>query len=268
MTEGLAEKEWSRGAEAAYDAMADVYDAFTAHHEFDLWLGEALPRLEAHGLTGNRLLDAACGTGKNFLEMTRRGWRVTGSDISAAMIAEARAKLDRDDDVTLAVADMRELPVFGEFDLVWALGDAVNYLLDEEELVAALSCLRANLAPTGRLIFDANALHAYRTFFAETATVDRGDCRLVWTGETDPAAGPNVVARASFAVEPTAPGGPEAPPTPHLERHHPEATITAALDAAGLRVLDVYGHHYDAVLHQPLDESRDMKAVYIAAPAL
>ena len=31
---------------------------------------------------------------------------------------------------------MRELPVFGEFDLVWSLDDAVNYLLSAEELEA------------------------------------------------------------------------------------------------------------------------------------
>ena len=43
------------------------------------------------------------------------------------MLERARAKVG--DAVELAVADMLELPEFGEFDLVWALDDAINYLL-------------------------------------------------------------------------------------------------------------------------------------------
>ena len=51
---------------------------------------------------------------------------------------------------------MLELPRFGEFDLVWALDDAINYLLSAEELERALTGMRANLAPTGLLLFDVN----------------------------------------------------------------------------------------------------------------
>ena len=49
------------------------------------------------------------------------------------MLELAREKAG-DADVRLDVADMRELPDFGEFELVWALNDAVNYLLSAEEL--------------------------------------------------------------------------------------------------------------------------------------
>ena len=42
---------------------------------------------------------------------------------------------------------MRELPAFGEFDLVWCLDDAVNYLLSTEELEQALSGMRAQPRP-------------------------------------------------------------------------------------------------------------------------
>ena len=59
--------------------------------------------------------------------MLERGWEVTACDISAAMVELARAKVG--DAAELSVADMRELPSFGEFDLVWCLDDAVNYLL-------------------------------------------------------------------------------------------------------------------------------------------
>ena len=147
MEAATAEPARGQWAERAYEAIAPVYDDFTAHHNYELWLGNLLPQLRRHGLRGRRLLDVGCGTGKSFLPMLERGWEVTGCDISASMLELARAKSG--DAVRLSVADMRELPVFGEFDLVWALDDAVNYLLSGEELGRALSGMRATLPPTG-----------------------------------------------------------------------------------------------------------------------
>ena len=137
----------SQWAEQAYEAIAPVYDEFTAHHDYEMWLGNLLPKLRNHGLRGRRLLDVGCGTGKSFLPMLERGWEVTACDISPSMLERARAKTGGA--AKLSVADMRKLPVFGEFDLVWALDDAVNYLLSGMELGEALSGMRANLAPGG-----------------------------------------------------------------------------------------------------------------------
>src|SRR4249919_3546205 len=99
-----------RGAEIAYEAIAPVYDDFTHHHDYELWLGNLLPELERLGLRGNRLLDVACGTGKSFIPMLNRGWEVSASDISPAMVELARAKVG--DKSELSVADMRDLPDF------------------------------------------------------------------------------------------------------------------------------------------------------------
>jgi SAM-dependent methyltransferase len=252
-------------AKAAYEAIAPVYDDFTAHHDYELWLGNLLPELRRHGLSGNRLLDVGCGTGKSFLPMLARGWEVTGCDISESMLEVARTKTAGS--VPLSVDDMRELPVFGEFDLVWCLDDAINYLLSNEELEQALRGMRANMAPTALLMIDGNTLKTYRTFFAEDEVLERGGRRMIWHGHTPTDAGPGSIAEASLEVE-TLDGKPvpEVPVEVHRERHFPEAEILAALDAAGLECVEVFGHDIDAVLEQPLDEVRHSKAVYIARP--
>ena len=41
----------SQWAEQAYEAVAPVYDDFTAHHDYELWLGNLLPKLRLHGLS-------------------------------------------------------------------------------------------------------------------------------------------------------------------------------------------------------------------------
>jgi SAM-dependent methyltransferase len=254
----------SQWAEQAYEAIAPVYDDFTAHHDYELWLGNLLPKLRRHGLRGRRLLDVGCGTGKSFLPMLERGWEVTACDISPSMLELARAKAG--DAVQLSVADMRELPVFGEFDLVWCLDDAVNYLLSGEELEKALSGMRANLAPGGLLMFDLNTLQAYRTFFAEVQRVERGGRQLVWRGQASPDVPPGSISEARFEVE-SGGAGASIETHVHRQRHFPEAEARKRLEAAGLECLDVYGHGFDAVPKQPVEELVHSKAVYIARRA-
>jgi ubiquinone/menaquinone biosynthesis C-methylase UbiE len=51
-----------------------------------------MPKLEARGIAGHRLLDVACGTGKSFIPMLEKVWEVTACDISPKMVAIARTK--------------------------------------------------------------------------------------------------------------------------------------------------------------------------------
>src|SRR3954463_1126468 len=147
-------------AARAYAVLAPAYDLLTAEYAYGPWLA-AIERLAwSHGLAGRRLLDVGCGTGKSFLPLLERGFAVTACDISPEMVAEARRKAQGRADIR--VADMRRLPVLGEFDLVTCLDDAVNHLLGPEELAGAFEGLRANLAPGGLLVFDVNTLAAYR----------------------------------------------------------------------------------------------------------
>ena len=250
-----------------FQAMAPVYDDFTAHYDYEGWLADLLKILEPHGLSGRRLLDVACGTGKSFLPMLPRGWQVTGCDISPAMVALAQEKAS--DSVALSVADMRELPKLGEFDLVWALDDAINYLLSVEELEDALRGMRSNLADTGLILFDVNELLVYRTFYAETSVLEQNGKRFTWRGLTSPEvpAGSLCESRLEAQGEEGTPMAERAEASVHRQRHFSQAEILAAFGQAGMECLDVYGHGLDGVPAQPLDTERHTKAIYIARRA-
>lgn len=43
---------------------------------------------------GSRVLDVGCGTGRHAVELAKRGYRVTGVDLSPGMLAEARKAAD------------------------------------------------------------------------------------------------------------------------------------------------------------------------------
>lgn len=247
-----------------YEQIAPYYDLFTAHHDYGIWLPNLLAAVEGHGLRGRRLLDVGCGTGKSFLPMLERDWEVTACDLSESMARRARAKAG--DRAAVHVADMRELPVLGEFDLVWALDDAVNYLGNLDDLLAALRGMRANLAPGGLLLFDVNVLGAYRTFYVDTEVQEHGDLRLRWVGLADPDAPPGGVFEARFEVE-RGESREIVSSEIHRHRHFPAAEVRQALAIAGLRCLDVFGQGYDGALTRPLDEQGHVKAVFVAGAA-
>ena len=254
-------------AERAFEAMAPLYDDFTAHHEYEFWTAQLLTVLEREGLQGRRLLDVGCGTGKSFLPMLSRDWRAVGCDVSAAMLDLARRKAG--DAVRLEVADMRELPCFGEFDLVWALDDAINYLLSVEELEAALGGMRGNLAPSGLLLFDVNELLVYG-FYAEGVEVEQNGCRFVFQGNGIGEIEPGSIFEFSCFEE--RPGGEGRAAgrrnvSVHRQRHFTEAEILGAIDRAGLECLSVYGQSTDGIPRQPLDDSAHTKAIYVARAA-
>jgi SAM-dependent methyltransferase len=252
-----------RHAELAYEAIAPVYDDFTAHHDYQLWVGMLLGLGEASGLRGDTVLDVACGTGKSFLPLLDRGWQVTACDISSSMVELARTKVGGE--VRIEIADMRELPVYGSFDLVCCLDDAVNYLHSATELEQALRAMAANLAPHGILIFDSNTLTTYRDFFGEHVEIEANGRRMIWDGHSGGSVEPGEISEALFEVEPLTPGsGPTIAPELHRQRHHPETEVRAALAGAGLELCALYGHHHDGVPYQPMSEDDHTKAIYVA----
>ena len=151
------------------------------------------------------------------------------------MVELARAKVG--DAAELSVADMRELPDFGQFDLVWCLDDAINYLLSGEELEQALGGMRRNLGPGGLLMFDVNA-SAYRTFFAEECVVDATGGGWSGRGARPPTPRRGRSSKpASKCCRPGRSRGRAADrPEMHRQRHFPEAEVLAGLESAGLGV--------------------------------
>ena len=190
------------------------------------------------------------------IPMLARGWTVTGCDISPRMLDVAREKVGEQAD--LFEADMRELPDFGEFDLVWAINDPLNYLLDAEELEAAFDGMRRNVARDGIVLFDVNTLVTYRTFFSNEIVVEGDGGRLVWQGQLSSAdVSTGAFAEARFDAE-----GASELANIHRQRHFSEAEVRGALDVAGLDCVAQFGEK-DGELTPGVDENLHSKAVYL-----
>jgi SAM-dependent methyltransferase len=250
-----------------YATLAPYWDRFTAAYDYDLWLARIEERALGLGVFGHRLLDIGCGTGKSFAPMLARGYEVTACDISEEMVDQARAKFaDQVDDVF--VADMRDLPACGEFDLVTCIDDALNYLLSDEELVAAFQGVANVLAPGGVYAFDVNSLKTYRTAFAQTFVREDAGGLFCWRGEGEPtfAPGGSTGATIEMFIEQEDDVWQRVTGR-HVQRHHETAVITGALEAAGLECAAVVGQWPGCRLDDTVDEAAQIKLVYFARKA-
>lgn len=244
-----------------YETFAPFYDAFTAGSDYELWTSHQLELARRHGLTGSRALDVACGTGKSFVPLLERGFEVTATDISPAMLAEAACKSPG---VPLVQADVRALPRLGAFDLVTCFDDSLNHLLEPSELAAALASLARNLADGGLLLFDLNSLLAYRTTFAVDSVVDRDGVVFAWRGESSSEAAPGCTATARIDVFAARDGLWERHAVAFDQRHFPPHRVTALMTAAGLECLEVCGVLADGSPVSEVDETAQLKVLYVA----
>ena len=250
-------------ARETFAGCAPFYDNLTAHHDYESVAGMIEQMLERHGGPGRRMLDVACGTGKSFLPMIRRGYEVTACDLAPEMLAQARAKAG--DAAELLVADMRALPALGEFDFVTCIDEPINYLLDPDEVGQTFASVAANLREGGLFLFDLNTLRAFREIFARDECYEQEGWFFVWRGHGGDDDAPGVC--SGFTIEAfteRADGHWVRLSNQHLQRHHPDERVRGLLARAGLERVGAYGIEPDGTLVDCPDERRHMKVFHVA----
>ena len=102
-----------------------------------------------------KILDVGCGTGRHAIELTKRGYSVTGVDLSENMLEKAREKASNAGfEIDFRQADARNLPFKEEFDLVIMLCEGAFPLMETDEMnFQILESAAHSLNNNGKLIF-------------------------------------------------------------------------------------------------------------------
>lgn len=142
-----------------FDAYARYYDLLYANKDY---AGEAAfvdRLLRQHGATGGDLLELGCGTGKHAVELAGHGWRVTGVDLSEAMVTQAQARAGQLPAATrtalqFQAGDVRTVRVGRPFDSVISLFHVLSYQTTNADLQAEIATAATHLKPGGLFLFD------------------------------------------------------------------------------------------------------------------
>lgn len=229
-----------------YEADAEFYDAIHAGLDDDTWLWASFA-----GRSDRPVLDVGTGTGRVALALAREGFRVTGVDPSAAMLARARAAAARERlVVTWIEGRAPEVEVErGSFGLVLLANDVFLYCPDREAQVSMLRWCADALHFNGTLVLDlpgpATALDPSlngQPLLAWSGDLPGGRWLTAWhVREDDPAqqvrdltviydvAGPDGLVRRSRGR--------------HRLRYVSRFELELLLEVAGLRVEDVAGDY-------------------------
>ncbi|MGH2537393.1 MAG: class I SAM-dependent methyltransferase, partial [Candidatus Promineifilaceae bacterium] len=135
----------------AFDALAAGYDAEFSHSPLGRLLRPRVwRRLAGYFGPGDHLLELACGTGEDGLWLARRGVRVSATDSSAGMLAQARAKAQAaglDERIRLRQLSLQEAAAGGlagaeaPFDGALSNFGGLNTLGEWRPLAAALAAV-------------------------------------------------------------------------------------------------------------------------------
>lgn len=171
------------GAEQGNDQYATIAAAYDDLDQLPLRrLAEVPTLLAALGpVSSLDVLDLACGTGfYSRLLLANGARRVTGVDISAAMLDIARARSAPTDPIRYLQRDLTEPIDLGQFDIVIA-SFLLNYAATRDQLSAMSSNIARHLRPGGR--FAGNLTNS--DYDPEHPHDNRYGFAISWTHPTD-----------------------------------------------------------------------------------
>jgi SAM-dependent methyltransferase len=188
---------------------------------------------------GERVLDLACGIGRHSTELSRRGFDVVGVDISAELIELAKRDAGEQGlDIAYVEADLRELEMEDEFDIVLSLNDgAVGYFETDEENYRTFEVVaRALRSGGGHLMQLPNVLHAEKHlpkkgWIAGEATLELSDHH--WNPDTRYLEGSTVPIRYGEVFE-------RYEPIPFRQRLYTTDELAEIYESVGMKLANVY----------------------------
>jgi 2-polyprenyl-3-methyl-5-hydroxy-6-metoxy-1,4-benzoquinol methylase len=123
-----------------------------------------------------KILDLGCGTGRHSIELTKRGYTITGIDLSETQLALASEKAKNQNlKIDFRRHDARYLPFFNEFDVAIMLCEGGFPLMETDEMnFEILRNVANSLKAKGKFIFTTlNGLfplyHSVEEFCAENS---------------------------------------------------------------------------------------------------
>lgn len=186
-----------------------------------------------------RIIDVGCGTGRHAIELSKRGYTVTGIDLSESQLKRAKEKAAAASlQIDFQQHDARHLPFRQEFELAIMLCEGAFPLMETDEMnYEILKSAAAALKDGGKLIFTTlNGLfplfHSVKDFHA--ATTNEGNA--VYEGGTF-----DLMTFRDYNITTIEDDSGNLKELTCNERYYVPSEITWLLKSLGFNKIDIYG---------------------------
>ena len=170
----------------AYKNLAASYDRLTNDVDYEATVEFYMEILRREGIAPRTVVDLACGTGSVTEILARKGYRVTGVDMSEEMLTEAAMKtMDMEQPPVYSCQLLQNLRLPRGVDMAVCALDSLDYILDPEDCKEAIRRAYKALNPGGIFIFDVNTPEKLRAMDDQVFLDEDDDVYCVWRGEFD-----------------------------------------------------------------------------------
>ncbi len=169
-----------------YSDFAYVYDLLMQDIQYTQWADYIESLFQKFCIMKPELvLDMACGTGNLTLELAKRGYDMTGIDMSPDMLSCAMEKSAECGISPLWVCqDMRAFELYGTMDVILCTMDSLNYLLNAADMTQVFRLVRNYLNPGGLFVFDMNTPYKLEHVLGNNLFYEiRDDITYLWRNE-------------------------------------------------------------------------------------
>ena len=158
-----------------------LYAFMFPDRNFDLAEDEVNSVLNLSGLKEGDILDLACGPGRHATVLARKGFRVTGVDLSSFLLEKAMAHARAENvHVDWVREDIRRFVHPEAFDLVISMFTSFGYFDDRRDDVTVLQNIHQNLRVGGALVMDTMSKEWLAMEFTPTTCEELTDGRLLF----------------------------------------------------------------------------------------
>lgn len=160
----------------SYSDFARVYDELM-HRDinYEKWADYIENLFDMYDVNPSLVCDLACGTGNITIPMARRGYDMTGVDISEDMLNIARSKADGLD-ILFLNQNMTDLDLYGTMGAFLCMIDGINYILPPKSLLKLFTRIKTCFIDNGGLfIFDISTPHKLKNTIGSNTFVHCGE---------------------------------------------------------------------------------------------
>lgn len=165
-----------------YGFLANYYDSLTTDVEYEAW-ADYLEHFFSRMGGVRAVTDLGCGTGSLTAVLARRGYAMTGVDLSPDMLTIAADKCgELEQRPLLLCQDMARLTLVKPADAVVCCLDSLNYVTKPKAVRRTFERVLAALRPDGLFLFDIRTPEFLRAMDGQVFLDETEEIYCIWRG--------------------------------------------------------------------------------------